>query len=409
MRVCMIVRNPCVRDARVLKEAKVLAEAGHDLVVIAIAEPGVPDAEEKDGFRIRRVDPLPTWVRRTLRLPGIARGGWDRKPVVGGGAPPGTRRRWWQVAFRDALVTRQLTRAALAAPAEVYHAHDLNTLAAALAAARRHGARLVYDSHELYPEIAGLVPRERARWTRVERRLIGSPDAVVAPSEGLADELARRYSIARQRVVMNCPPAGPAPDRAASRLRALRRDGEALLVYAGGYTQNRGLDNLIRATGLLDGTRLVMVGFGGVEGELRALAARERLGDRVVFHEPVAHEEVVPLVAGADVGLAPYLPLGLNNALAAPNKLFEYLHAGLPVAGSDLGDIRAVVEEHRVGGVFDAADPSSIATTVRALLADPDELAAMRARALAVAPRYSWQAQAAVLREIYETLAPRGA
>ncbi len=409
MRVCMIVRNPCVRDARVLKEAQTLTEAGHEVVIIAIAERGVPDTEERDGFRIRRVEALPVWARRALRLPVIVRRGWDRKPVVGGAAAPGAKRPAWQVALRDNVVTRQLTNAALRTPADVYHAHDLNTLPAGVAAARRHGGRLVYDAHELYPEMAGLGPRERARWARLDRRLIRFPDAVIVPSEGRADEFARRYSIARPHVVMNCPPAGPPPDPAASPLAALRREGEALLVYAGGYTKNRGLDNLIRAAGLLDGARLVMVGFGGVEGELRAVAERERLGDRVVFHEPVAHDQVVSLVAGADIGLAPYLPVGLNNVLAAPNKLFEYLHAGIAVAGSDLPDIRRVVEEHRVGGLFDAADPASIAKAVREMLAAPEELKAMRERALEAAPRYSWEAQAAVLVGIYEGLGSRAA
>lgn len=409
MRVCMIVRNPCVRDARVLKEAGTLAEAGHDVVVVAIAEPGVPNEEERDGFRITRIDPLPPSVRRMLRLPIIFRAGWDRKPVVAGGAPAGAKRRWWQVAFRDHVVMRQLSDAAVRTPADVYHAHDLNTLPAALTAARRHGARLVYDAHELYPELAGLVARERARWARLDRRLVGYPDAIIVPSEGRADEFARRHSIARPYVVMNCPPAAPPPDPAASPLAPLRRDGEALLVYAGGYTANRGLDNLVRAAGLVDRARVVMVGFGGVEPELRALVERDRLGDRVVFHEPVAHDQVVSLVAGADIGLAPYLPVGLNNMLAAPNKLFEYLHAGLAVAGSDLPDIRRVIEEHRIGNVFDAADPASIAAAVRGILAAPDELKAMRRRALEAAPRYTWEAQAAVLVKIYEDLGARAA
>lgn len=405
MRVCMIVRNPCVRDARVLKEAKTLADAGHELVIIAIAETGVPDREERDGFRIRRVEALPLWAKRTLRLPVIVRRGWDRRPVVGGAATPGAKRPALQVALRDWIVTRELTDAALATPADVYHAHDLNTLPAGVAAARRHRARLVYDAHELYPEMAGLGPRERARWARLDRRLIGLPDAVIVPSEGRADEFARRYSIARPLVVMNCPAAAPPPDPAASPLRALRRNGEALLVYAGGYQKNRALDNLMRAAGSLDGVRLVMIGFGGLEAQLRKLAEDERLGDRVVFHEPVEHDQVVRLVAGADIGLAPYLPVGLNNILAAPNKLFEYLHAGLAVAGSDLPDIRRVIDEHRIGALFDAAQPSSIAEAVARLLASPHELAAMRVRALDAAPRYSWEAQAAVLLEIYERLA----
>jgi glycosyltransferase involved in cell wall biosynthesis len=211
-----------------------------------------------------------------------------------------------------------------------------------------------------------------------------------------------RYFIKRPFVVMNCPPATADPDPAASPLAALRRPGEALLVYAGAFNANRGLENLIHAAGMIDGARLVMVGFGSLESELRRLAAAQ--GDRVVFHPPVEHDKVVALAAGADVGLAPYLPVGLNNQLAAPNKLFEYLHAGIAIAGSDLPDIRTVVDRHKVGAVFDAADPSSIVSAVKELIASPDELRAMKARAREASSLYTWDAQVEVLLGIYEGL-----
>jgi len=400
----MIVRNPCVRDPRVLKEARALAEAGHEVRIIATAERGVPDREERDGFRIHRVEPVPQWVRRLAGRPAIPSQTSER-PAVATSSPK--KRPQLQAAVRDWMVDRRLGAAALETTADVVHAHDLNTLAAGVRAARHHKARLVYDAHELYPELAGLGPRERARWDRLDRRLIRTPEVVIVPSESRADEFARRYGIERPRVVMNCPPAGPAPDPTASPLSALRRPGESLLVYAGGYNTNRGLENLVRAAGLIDHARLVMVGFGGLEPELRAVAERERLGDRVVFHDPVAHDQVVAVAAGADVGLAPYLPVGLNNVLAAPNKLFEYLHAGVAIAGSDLPDIRKVIEEHRVGALFDAGDPASIAKAVTTLLSSPEELEAMRKRSREASKRYTWDTQVEVLLELYAGLERR--
>jgi len=402
----MIVRNSCVRDPRVLKEAGSLARAGHELTVIATAEPGASASEARDGFAIHRVEPVPGWVRRvTGRAPLPTQAA---TPASTAGEIPTQRRPYALTTFRDILVTRQLTTAALATPADVYHAHDLNTLQAAARAARRHRARLVYDAHELYPELTGLGKAERARWARIERRLISTPDVVITPSESRADEMARRYRIPRPSVVMNCPPAGPAPDPAASPLAALRRPGERLLVYSGGFTGNRGLENLVRAMRHLHGFRLAMVGWGRLESELRAITVQENLGDRIEFIPVVEHDQVVAVVAGADIGIAPYLPVGLNNVLAAPNKLFEYLHAGLAVAGSDLPDIRRVVETHRIGALFNAVDPLSIALAVREIV-DSDDLPAMRERALAAAPGYTWEAQEDVLRDIYAALGESGA
>jgi len=407
MRVCMIVRNPAVRDPRVLREAATLAAAGHAVRIIATAQPGTPARESRDGFEIERVEPVPAWLRRLARRPAVPLQQADdsvaaRPAAAGGGAI--NRRPQLAVAARDKVVTRQLVNAALRTPADVYHAHDLNTLAAGVAAARKHHARLVYDAHELYPELSGLGPRERARWGRLERRLIRTPDVVVVPSDSRADEFARRYSIERPVVVMNVPRSGPVPDPAASPIAALRQPGDVALVYAGGYTPGRGLDRLIRATATVAACHLFLAGWGAMERELRALVERDGLSPRVTFLPPVAHDEVVPLVAGADIGMAPYLPVGLNNVLAAPNKLFEYLHAGIAVAGSDLPDIRRVITEHRVGALFDAEYEASIAEALRSLVADPGELQAMKRRARDASAAYTWEAQERVLLGTYERL-----
>jgi glycosyltransferase involved in cell wall biosynthesis len=302
--------------------------------------------------------------------------------------------------MRDSLLGRRFARAAVAHPADVYHAHDLNTLGPAVAAAEAIGARLVYDAHELYPDLTGLGKGERARWRRLEQRLIARADAVIVPSAGRADEMQRRYGV-RPSVVMNCPAATAPPNPSASALTRERRGDEHLVVYAGGYTPNRGLENLIEAASLVARVRLVMIGWGPLEGRLRERASAS---DAVVFHDAVSPDELVPLLAGADIGLAPYVPIGLNNTLAAPNKLFEYLHAGLAVAGSDLPDIRAVVTGHQVGTLFDASDPRSIADAIDRLTRSPDALATARANARTAAPLYTWEAQEKTLLEIYDGL-----
>jgi glycosyltransferase involved in cell wall biosynthesis len=387
MRICMLLRNPFTRDARVLREARTLARAGHTVTVIAVRAAGLRAREERDGFTIIRAVP-----GRPLAGPTIAGAGGSRMRSLP--------RPSLAVLARDLLFARAFHRAAMATPADVYHAHDLNTLEPAARAARATGARLVYDAHELYPDLTGLTTRESARWKRLEQRLIGRADAVVVPSPARAEEMHRRYGVTPA-VVMNCPEGAPIEGPAGDRLAGFRRPGEALLVYAGGFTPNRGLENLIAAAGTMRNARLVMIGWGPLEPVLRERAAGF---DRVAFGDAVDPDELVGVLAGADIGLAPYLPVGLNNILAAPNKLFEYLHAGLAVAASDLPDIRNVVTTHGVGTLFDAAEPASIASAVEELAGSADRLAQAKANARAAAPLYTWDAQARVLLEIYDRL-----
>jgi len=396
----MLLRNPFTRDARVLREARSLAGAGHEVTVLALRTPGTAPREQRDGFTIVRA------VGGRFAGPTIA-GASDGAVSSGRRA---RRRPAAAVWLRDEVISRRMAAEARRLPADVYHAHDLPMLRAAVVAAAATGARLVYDAHELYPELTGFSAGERARWARLEGRLIRLPDAVVVPSGARAEEFVRLYGIGRPTVVMNCPPAPGSVDAAASPLAAMRRPGELLAVYAGGFTPNRGIDNLIRAAASSEGIRLALYGWGPLEPSLRALVSSlPAATEHIAFCGAIEPDEVVAVVAGADVGCAPYIPIGRNNELAAPNKLFEYLHAGLAVAASDLPDVARVVREHDVGELFDAADAGSIAAAL-GRMREPARLAAARENARRAAPLYTWESQARELLGLYERLAlERGA
>ena len=140
-------------------------------------------------------------------------------------------------------------------------------------------------------------------------------------------------------------------------------------------------------------------GLGPLEPELRALA-----GDRVRFAEPAPPDAMVDGLAGFDIGIVPYQPTSLNNELCLPNKLFEYLTAGLAVAASDLPELGRVVRETGAGRTFDPGDAGSVAEALGEL-AEPAALAEARRRAheAATGP-YSWGRQRDVLLELYESL-----
>src|SRR2546426_9731137 len=116
MRVCMLVRNPMVRDARVEREARSLVEGGNEGTVVALRAHGLPEEEERDGVRVRRAVDVGMLAGPTIQS-ATGEGRARRLP-----RPPAL------VWARDRLLRRRFTRAALAEPADVYHAHDLNTL-----------------------------------------------------------------------------------------------------------------------------------------------------------------------------------------------------------------------------------------------------------------------------------------
>jgi len=422
MRVVMFVRNDLSADARVLKEAATLAAAGHVVTLIGALPPDSPvahDRSARDGFDVLRVR-LPRyrgwwrWVRAPWRLVDRMRRSVRSAPRAAGPARLDTLdwlAAWW---LGNLGWARAAGRAAPAA--DVYHGHDLTGLPAAVEAARRHGGRVVYDSHELFLASGSFLGRPRwaiSRIDRQERRWAAAATALVTVNHALAERLGPRLGIGRIVVVHNCPPrpvvAPPATDRI--RTAAGIPDEAPVVLHHGSYRAHRGLevlgDAFLRPE--LADAHLVFLGFGPLRSELLGRATDPRAGGRIHVLDAVPLAEVVEWVASADLEGLLFQPEPLNHYLATPNKLFESLAAGVPVVGSDFPGIRGVLMDDPggpLGAVCDPTDPAAVAAAIRSILdLSPEARAALRDRCRRAAlERWNWETESAKLVALYADL-----
>lgn len=456
----MFVFNDCRSDARVLREAASLAAAGHEVTIVAKpADPTarVGDRETVGSVLIDRIAAPQAWrfVWTWLRYPWRMRRWWvgrvgqaARRPPAGllellallgaaaltlpwmavrlpfhlrarrRPAPLGGSHLDWLVRWRF-IVLGWAERAAAAAPvADAYHGHDLTGLEAAGRAWRRHGGRLVYDSHEIYLESGSNAHRPRilkALLARSERRWMRRAQALVTVNQSLAEELGRRLRPARTIVVHNAPerwdPPAVRPDliRAATGIPA----DAPIALYHGGFSAHRGLEGLAAAIleRGLERVHAVYLGYGSQKPMLEAIAADPRSDGRIHVLPAVPPAELAPWVASADVGVMAIQPSTLNHRLSTPNKLFESLAAGLPVVASDFPEMRSIVLDDPLGPLGQVCrpdDPADIAAAIRRIVdLPPNDLAELRARCLAAAhARWNWGNEVAGLLALYGESAP---
>lgn len=444
-RVAVLVHNDAANDSRVLKESATLCAAGMDVRIIAVERrlkghaAGLTELaggivlERVPEFALERIAPQLT---RFTRRGGDAAPAEPAAPPSAAGAPPARtdsrtaatpgpaaclRRRGTAVAGdlgRRAYRTIELgtywwrsARAARAFAPDVIHANDTNTLVPALAVqllARREGrrVRIVFDSHELWRhrnvgERRLLAPLLEAL---IEHVAVPRADAVITVSPSIADWLQRTYDLrSRPLLVRNVPAAGPVPERALGvlRERAGLADDDLVIAYGGRLTTARGIEETISALPHLDAhVHFVLLGYGEADYERSILAAAREAGvqDRVHLVGAVAPAEVSTALADGDVAVVHVQPVCLSYRFALPNKLFESIRAGLPIAAADLPDMRAVVEELGVGEVFEGSDPAELATALQRILASPEDY---RERAREAAPDLTWEAEADGLLEAY--------
>jgi glycosyltransferase involved in cell wall biosynthesis len=301
----------------------------------------------------------------------------------------------------------QLLRRAREERYDAYHAHEPGSLLVGVLMKKMRGGTLIYDSHEHYPAIIAEnssipIPFRRLAFMAmqaIERLMVSSADAVITVSAPLA----RRFADRGNRVVLiyNVP-FPEAYDQSATR--------EKKVIHIGNVSRKRGLTEFIRALNIVRRSHpdVIFQVLGKIyddEGYARRLARyvkRKGLEGNFRLDEWVSPAEVPAQISSSAVGVILFMPDSLNNRLGAPNKLFEYMAAGIPVVASDLPGLRAVVSGEGCGVLVDPRDPHAIARAIDGLLRDPEACKAMGERGRrAVLERYNWHNMEPRLLECY--------
>jgi glycosyltransferase involved in cell wall biosynthesis len=184
-------------------------------------------------------------------------------------------------------------------------------------------------------------------------------------------------------------------------------EGEFVVTFAGGFGPHRGIDTLIAAmpylVELVPNARLLLIGSGSNDTELRTLAGELGVSDRVEFTGWIGIDEMRERLARSSVGTAPFTRSAHTDTML-PHKLFQYMGMGLPVVVTDCKPVARVVHETGAGEVARSGDAVSVARAL-ARLADPERArAASEAGKRAVAERYNLAIEGMRLRELYESL-----
>jgi glycosyltransferase involved in cell wall biosynthesis len=379
--------EPLRGDLRGLRAAAALSAAGYAVTAIDVehsgAAGGLPGLSEQ--VRVRHIK-MPRWTqpfyKPTHPIPWLLFKIW----------------RWGRSAS-----TIMRTRA------DVYHASDIAALPACYLAARLRRKRLVFDSHE-FPLVESHVARRRmlhAISSRFLHRAMRRADGFIVVSPPIGDEMHQLYGGPPPVVLRNIPPYQPRVESDLLRERLGLSPQTRIALYQGGLAEDRGLDVLVRAGKFLPANMvIVLMGNGPSRLQLEELITYEGVGERVRMLPAVPYAELLAWTASADLGLIVYsLSHSPNVLYCLPNKLFEFLMAGLPVLASPLVAIEDVLRAYDVGQVASSLDPAAVARDIDAMLADADGLARMRRNALeATRHELRWEVEQQRLLALYANL-----
>ena len=250
---------------------------------------------------------------------------------------------------------------------EIIWANDLDVLWPAVLMKRFRGTKVIYDSHEYFTEAEGLTGRERIKaiWTRIEKRCVPHVDLFITVNESIASIYREKYN--REVCVQRNMPVLVEDDSRNEDLFDVKT-----VVLQGAYIDpDRGGMELVEAFQYLEGIQLLIVGAGRDLENMKRRIVELHLEEKVKVLPRMSYSELKKLTQRVHLGVSLDKPLHLNYTLSLPNKLFDYIHAGVPVLVSNLIEPARIVNEFQVGEIVEDVTPKSIAKGIEKILNSP--------------------------------------
>ncbi|PCI10184.1 MAG: glycosyl transferase group 1 [Flavobacteriaceae bacterium] len=272
--------------------------------------------------------------------------------------------------------------------------NDLDTLSACYLASKLKRTELVYDSHEYFTETPELQGRKFVQgfWKFIESRILPRLQKMIAVSQPIVDVYHNKYKI-DVKLLRNLPNL----NREVVTESVSFPTKNKVILYQGVLNPGRGIKPMIDALHHLKNIDLVIIGFGKVKDDLISYVKEQGLERRVHFLGRIAYEKLPNYSKIADVGMVLEEPLGKSFEFSLPNKLFDFIHSGLPIIASPLVEVKKIIEKYEVGLVIDNYNPEHIASVIKKLIYDKELRVEIKNNQEKCKKELSWESNIKVL------------
>lgn len=256
----------------------------------------------------------------------------------------------------------------------IIHCNDLPTLYGGWLYKKKYNKTLlVYDAHELYPEMQRSKFRQRL-WSVIEKQLISFPDKIILPEANRAKYFQKKYNLKHTYLIENFPERIELKSRDYFEKFELFNKTKRIL-YLGAVMPDRGLEEIIKAIKCIKNkAKLVILGQINNEvyaDELKNLIEELNLNNMVFFLDPVPNNQVIHIINSVDIGLIFYKDNNLNNYYCASNKLYEFIMLGKKVITNNYPGLIQRVDKN-IGICIEKVNSELISKSIESLIDNQD-------------------------------------
>lgn len=252
---------------------------------------------------------------------------------------------------------------------DIAHANDLDTLLAVFLASKFKKKKVVYDSHELFTEVPELINRPFVRkiWLSIESFILPKLDSMFTVNDSIAKIYADKYKI-NTIVLRNMPTELKEEIFVKKSDFGFDEETRLVILQGAGINVDRGAEEAVEAMNYIENCILIIAGSGDVVPRLKSYVLENNLNKKVVFFDKMPHDKLFQLTKICDCGLTLDKDTNLNYRFSLPNKLFDYIRAGIPIISSDLPELRKIIDNYNIGLILETHEINEVANKINKIL-----------------------------------------
>ena len=369
-RAIISVINDLVTDQRVDKTAGVLVDLGFEVLMVGRRKTDSPHMPER--------------VYETIRMRLL----WEKGPL-------------FYAEYNIRLFFLLLSR-----PGELLVSNDLDTLLPNYLVHNIKRIPIVYDSHEYFTATPELVERPKVQriWKWIEKSIVPKLKNCITVNGSIANLFEQEYRVPF-RVVRNIPRQRENNVTVTRADLGLPENKKIVLLQGSGINVQRGAEEAVESMQYIDNALLLIIGGGDVLPVLKKMVNALSLKQKVVFVSRQTPENLAGYTANADIGLTIDKDTNINYRFSLPNKLFDFIYAGIPVLATPLVELKNIIQRYEIGEFIENHDPKHIAATINKMLSDEKQLAIYKANTRKAAAELNWDIEKKTLIEIFSPYA----
>jgi glycosyltransferase involved in cell wall biosynthesis len=283
--------------------------------------------------------------------------------------------------------------------------NDLDTLLPNYIVLKLKRKSLIYDSHEYFTGVPELMahPAKQRIWQRLEKMLIPKLKYMFTVNESIAGLYNSEFGT-EVKVMRNLPLKKKLPVKVSRKDLGLPEEKNIILLQGAGINIDRGVEEAIQAMQYIDNALLLIIGGGDAITGLKTLVNELQLNDKIRFISKLPFEELVQYTIQADIGLTLDKDTNINYRYSLPNKLFDYIHAGIPILASPLIEIKKIIEQYKVGECIESHEPTELARRIQSMLADRTKLNLYKENTHRAKEELCWDNEKKILVEVVNSI-----